>query len=326
MIKHLACCLAAAAATWLAAGAATAAEPWPRAHPIQMIVSSAAGGGTDIFARLFGEKLGRELGQTIVVENKPGANGLIGNDAVARAKPDGYTLLFTYAATIVANRWLQPKLPHDVQKDLTPIAQIGAGGNLLVVTPDFPARNFADFLEEVKAHPDKYDYGSWGVGSGGHIAMESIKQQTGIRLRHIAYKGVQPTLIELKGGRLHIAFVDTTSSLPMIKAGDIIPIATSSSRRNPITDDVPTLNELGLQYNADAWYGLFGPAGISPDIVKTLNAAVNKVLTDPELTERFRQFNMSEPPLKSADEFRQTIADDIATWGAVIKAANITLE
>lgn len=306
--------------------AAQAAQPWPQAKPIHLIISSAPGGGTDTFARVFADQLGKVLGQTLVAENKPGANGLIGNDAVAKAAPDGYTLGFTYAASLVGNKWLNPNLPHDVQKDLTPIAQIGAGGNILVVTPSFPARNFADFIKEVKAHPDKYNYGSWGLGSGGHIAMESIKQQTGIKLQHVPYKGVQPTLIDLKGGRLQIAFVDATTSQPMLQAGDIIPLAISATRRAPTTDDIPTLNELGVEYNVDAWYGLFGPAGLNPEIVEKLNAAVNQVLHSPEMQERFKQLNMAVPPPKSAEEFRQTIANDIEAWGKIIKAADIKLD
>ncbi len=314
------------AAAWLATSAAHSAEPWPKARPIQLIVSSAAGGGTDTFARIFADKLGKVIGQTLVVENKPGANGLIGNDAIARAEPDGYTLGFTYAATLVSNKWLNPKLPHDVQKDLLPIAQIGAGGNILVVTPSFPARTFADFIKEIKAHPDKYSYGSWGQGSGGHIAMEAIKQQTGIALQHVPYKGVQPTLIDLKGGRLQVAFVDSTTSLPMIAAGDLIPLAISGTSRTALNKDVPTLNELGLQYSVDAWYGLFGPAKLAPEIVQKLNTAVNQVLKDPEMLERFAQMNMIDPPIKTPDEFRQTIANDIDSWGQIIKAANIHIE
>ncbi len=313
-------------AAWLTASASHAAEPWPKARPIQLIVSSAAGGGTDTFARIFADKLGKAIGQTLVVENKPGANGLIGNDAIARATPDGYTLGFTYAATLVGNKWLNPNLPHDVQKDLLPIAQIGALGNFLVVTPSFPARTFAEFVKEVKAHPDKYNYGSWGLGSGGHVAMEAIKQQSGIALQHVPYKGVQPTLIDLKGGRLQIAFVDATTSLPMIAAGDLIPLALSSTRRAAINKDVPTLNELGVSYNADAWYGLFGPAKLAPEIVQKLNTAVNQVLKDPEMLERLAQMNMSDPPIKTSEEFRQTIADDIDSWGQIIKTADIRIE
>lgn len=300
-----------------------AAEPWPGARPIQLVIASAPGGGTDTFARVFAEKLAAQIGQSIVAENKPGANGMIGNDAVVRATPDGYTLLFTYAASIVSNKWLMPKMPHDPQKDLTPIAQIGAGGNLLVVSRDFPARTFAEFVTEIKAKPDTYNYGTWGTGSGGHIAMESLKQQTGLAMQHVPYKGVMPTLIDLKGGRLQVAFVDSTTALPMIQAGDIIPLVSSGTRRGAITNEVPTLNEVGLVYNADAWYALMGPKDLPAPIVQRLNTAVNAILQDPEMLERFRQFNMAEPPLKTPEAFAQTIAHDIDAWGKVIQAANI---
>lgn len=314
-----------AGALCLTAGA-HAAQPWPGARPIQLVIASAPGGGTDTFARVFADKLSAQIGQSIVAENKPGANGMIGNDAVVRAAPDGYTLLFTYAASIVGNKWLMPKMPHDPQTDLTPIAQIGAGGNLLVVSRDFPARTFADFVAEIKAKPDTYNYGSWGTGSGGHIAMESIKQQAGLVMQHVPYKGVMPTLIDLKGGRLQVAFVDSTTALPMIQAGDIVPLVSSGTRRGAITTQVPTLNEVGLTYNADAWYGLLGPKGLPEPIVQQLNTAVNAILQDPEMVERFRQFNMSDPPLKTPQAFAQTIAHDIDTWGKIIQAANIRID
>ncbi len=314
------------AAAWLAASAAHSAEPWPKARPIQFIVAASPGGGGDSFARVIADKLGKAIGQTLIVENKAGANGMIGNDAVVRAAPDGYTLGFSYAGALVGNKWFNPKMPHDVQKDLLPIAQVSRGGGILVVTPSFPARTFAEFVKEVKAHPDKYNYGSWGQGSGGHIAMEAIKQQTGIALQHVPYKGVQPTLIDLKGGRLQVAFVDSNSPQPMIAAGDLIPLAISGTRRTLLNKDVPTLNELGLQYNSDAWYGLFGPAKLPPEIALQLNTAINQILKDPEMLEQLARMNTSDPPIKTSEEFRQTIASDIENWGQIIKAANIQIE
>ncbi|GAA5236229.1 tripartite tricarboxylate transporter substrate binding protein [Verticiella sediminum] len=310
----------------LCAAGAQAAEPWPKAKPVTFIITSAAGGGTDTMGRLVADRLSKVIGQTIIVESKPGANGMIGNDTVARAKPDGYTLSFTYAAAIVSNKLLMPNLPHDPQTDLTPIAQIGAGGNLLVVSKEFPAKDFAGMLEEVKAKPDVYSYGSWGNGSGGHITMEAIKQQTGLKMQHVPYKGVQPSLIDMVGGRLPIAFVDSSSSLPMIQSGQIVPIANSGKTRAPMNPDVPTLTELGIDYDAESWYGVFGPKGMDPELVAQINTAVNTVLKDPEMIERFRQLNMTAPADKNAQAFADTIANDLKVWGDVIQAADITLD
>lgn len=156
-----------------AAGPLCASNAWP-AKPIRLVVPAPPGGGTDLFARALAASLGKALGQTIVVDNKPGATGIIGNDTVAKASPDGYTLLFTYAATVVINQTLQPKLPYDGLRDLLPVAQVGAGGNFLVVTPDFPARTLKELVAHVLKRPDAYDYGSWGIGSGGHLTMEAL--------------------------------------------------------------------------------------------------------------------------------------------------------
>lgn len=320
---HLAAC---AAAAMTLSGTAAAADPWPQAKPIKLVISASPGSSPDTLGRLFANELESAIGQTIVVENKTGAVGLIGNDAVVRAAPDGYTLLFTYAATIVGNVLLQPKMPHDPLQDLTPIAQIGSGGNLLVVSRGFPARTFEEFLRELKANPGKYNYASWGAGSGGHIAMESIKQQTGVELEHVPYKAMSQILTDLKGERIQIAFVDSSSPLPMIEAGDMVPIASSASRRAPMTADVPTLSELGIAFNADAWYGLFGPKDIPEDIASTLNNAVNNVQTEPALADRFRQLNMASHKPKSLQAFRQTIISDISVWRDVIQKANITLQ
>lgn len=315
-----------AAASCLVAHAAVAADDWPRAKPIQFVIPASAGSSPDILGRILAQNLSDKLGQSIVVENKPGAVGLIGNHAVVRAAPDGYTLLFTYAATIVGNLLLNPNMPHDPQKDLVPVAQIGSGGNLLVVSRDFPARTFQELVTEVKAHPGKYNYATWGTGSGGHIAMESIKQQTGLEMEHIPYKAMGQILTDLKGERIGIAFVDSVSSLPMIGTGDIIALATSATQRSPATENIPTLNESGVTFNADAWYGLFVPKDTPAEIVATLNRVVNEVQTTPELIERFRTLNMSKPEAKSPEAFAQTIARDITTWAQVIKDANISLQ
>lgn len=305
---------------------AHAAEPWPKARPVTLVIPSAAGGGTDTMGRYVGERLSKVIGQTVVIENKPGANGMIGNDTVARARPDGYTLGFTYAATVVSNKLLMPQMPHDPQKDLTPIAQVGGGGNFLVVSKAFPGRTFEEFVKHVKANPDVYSYGSWGNGSGGHIAMEAIKLQTGLQLQHVPYKGVQPTLVDLVGGRIQVAFVDTSSSLAMIQSGEIIPIASSGRKRSPQNPDVPTLNELGVKYDAEAWYGVLGPKDMAPELVQQINAAINQVLLDPQVRERFLQLNMADPPARSPQDFADTIANDLEVWGEVIKAANITIQ
>ncbi|EYS87161.1 ABC transporter substrate-binding protein [Cupriavidus sp. SK-4] len=313
----------------LGLGAATgplcAGNAWP-AKPIRLVVPAPPGGGTDLFARALAASLGKALGQTIVVDNKPGATGIIGNDTVAKASPDGYTLLFTYAATVVINQTLQPKLPYDGLRDLLPVAQVGAGGNFLVVTPDFPARTLKEFVAHVLKRPDAYDYGSWGIGSGGHLTMEALKMQTGMKLRHVPYKGVAQILTDMQGGVVKVAFVDTSSSLPLIRAGKLRALAVSGTRRAPATPDVPTMTEQGYPFDTDSWYGLFAPAGTSAAIVQRLNTEVNRLLADAPMRERFLQLNMGMAPPRSAEQFAQTVRGDVGVWGKVIQANHITVD
>lgn len=298
---------------------------WP-ARPVRFVAAGAPGSGTDTFARLFTEPISRALKQTITVENRAGANGIIANDAVAKAAPDGYTFLFTYAAAVVINYTLVPKMPYDALKDLQPVAQIGAGGNLLVVTHDFPAKDLKEFIVLMQANPDKYDYASWGIGSGGHLAMEALKMQAGIQLRHVPYKTTPQILTDLVGGNIKIAFVDSTTSLPHIRSGRIRPLVCSGTRRGPGLPDLPTMTESGYKFDVDAWYSVFAPAGTPMAAVRRINEEVNRVLASPEMRARFTTLNMSEPPIKTVEQFAQTVRDDIAAWGAVIKAANVKPE
>ncbi|WP_035883993.1 Bug family tripartite tricarboxylate transporter substrate binding protein [Cupriavidus metallidurans] len=304
---------------------AGAAATWP-SRPIRLVVPASAGSGPDLFARPLAEMIGKRLGQSFVIDNKPGATGIIGNDIVAKAAPDGQTLLFTYAATVVINQTLQPKMPYDGLRDLAPIAQIGAGGNFLVVAPDFPARNLKEFVAHIRARPDAYDYASWGIGSGGHLTMEALKMQTGIRLRHVPYKTVPQILNDMQGGVVRVAFVDTSSSLPLLRAGKLRALAVSGTRRGSASPDVPTMTEQGYPFDTNSWYGMFAPAGTPDAIVQRLNAEVNLALASAEMRERFMQLNMADPPIRTAAQFAQTVRDDVTAWGNVIRANHITVD
>lgn len=317
--------LLAAAGLGAAIRPASAASTWPT-RPIRLVVPASAGSGPDLFARPLAEVLGKRLGQSFVIDNKPGATGIIGNDIVAKAAPDGQTLLFTYAATVVINQTLQPRMPYDGLRDLVPVAQVGAGGNFLVVQPDFPARNLKEFVARIRAQPDAYDYASWGIGSGGHLTMEALKMQTGIRLRHVPYKTVPQILNDMQGGVVRVAFVDTSSSLPLLRAGKLRALAISGTRRGSATPDVPTMTEQGFPFDTNSWYGLFAPAGTPDAIVQRLNAEVNRALALPDMRERFVQMNMADPPIKTAAQFAQTVRDDVTAWGNVIRTNHITVD
>lgn len=298
---------------------------WP-SRPVRLIVPSAAGGPTDTFARIFADDFGKAFGQPFIVENRPGANGLIGNDTVAKARPDGQVLLFSYAAAVAINHAFHSKLPYDALKDLVPIAQIGAGGTLFVVSNEFPARNLREFVDTVRAQPGRYEYASWGQGSGGHLAMESLKLQAGLDIRHIPYKGIPQILTDLQNGVLRVGCVDMTTSMPHIKSGRLRPIAIAGTHGVPGLPGVPTLNEGGYKFDMDAWFGLFGPSGTPSTVVQKLNAEVNRMLQLPTVRERFTQMNLPNPPVKSPEQFAQTLRQDIESWAAVIKAARIQPE
>lgn len=305
--------------------ATRAANPWP-SRPVRLVVPGSAGSGPDLFARPIADQLGKVLGQSFVIDNKPGATGIIGNDIVAKAAPDGHTLLFTYAATVVINQTLQPKMPYDGLRDLIPVVQVGGGGNFLAVTPDFPARDLKSFVEHVRSRPDAYDYASWGIGSGGHLTMEALKMQTGIRLRHVPYKTVPQILNDMQGGIVRVAFVDTSSSVPLIRAGKLRALAISGTRRGPATPEVRTMTEQGYPFETNSWYGMFAPAGTSAAIVQRLNAEVNRILTSPDMRERFLLLNMAMPPVKTPEQFAQTVRDDVSVWGNVIRTNHITVD
>ncbi len=317
----------------IGASAALLASPWLFAQepdwptrPIRLVVPSGAGGSSDTFARLFADQMSKTFKQPLIVDNKPGANGIIGNDIVAKAAPDGYTLLFSYAAAIAVNPALKPGLPYDTLKDLQPISQIGAGGGVLVVTSDLPVKNIQEFVALIKANPDKYSYGSWGVGSGGHLSMEALSIRAGLKMNHVPYKTVPLIINDLLGGQIKIAWVDPTTGLPHIRSGKLKALVAASTRRGPALPDVPTMTEAGYKFDVDAWYGMFAPAGTPMAIVRRLNQECIRILALPDIKSRFAALNMPEPPIKTVKQFTQTIRDDVEAWGAVIRTAQVKVE
>lgn len=298
---------------------------WP-SKPVKLIVPSMAGGPTDIFARIFADQLSKSLGQPFVVDNKAGATGMIGNNAVAKAPADGYTLLFSYAAATVMNQALGGKLPYDLVRDLQPIAQIGSSGVLLVVTSNFPAHNIREFVDVVKANPGKYDFGTWGSGSGGHLLMEVIMAKAGIKLQHVTYKAPPAIVNDMLGGSIQVGWMDGMSVMPHLQSGKMRPLLCSGQRRLPLLPDVPTMMESGFEVGNDSWYGMFAPARTPMPIIHQLNAEVNRILQLPEVKAKFKALNTFEGVPKTIEQFTTTIRDDIAVWTEVVRKANIKRE
>jgi tripartite-type tricarboxylate transporter receptor subunit TctC len=308
-----------------ALGAQAQAADWPT-KPIKLVVAGPAGAGMDIFARMLAAPLQAALKTPIVVDNKAGANSLIGNDAVAKSAPDGYTFLFTPSSAIAINPIVQPKMPYDTLKDLVPVAQVGAGGILLVTSPDTGFKNLQDMVAYAKANPGKLLYGTWGNGSTGHLAMEGIKAHYGLDMPHVPYKGTAAVVNDLLGGNLKIAFTDIASPIPHIRAGKLVAIGATGSGRGPALQDVPTVSEQGYKFNADGWYGVFAPGGTPMPVVRRMNEEINKILATDEMKQKFMQQNMLTPPIKSAEQFAATVRSDLEMWQALAKSAKLKIE
>ncbi len=303
-----------------------AQDAWPN-KPVKIIVSQAAGSSTDIVARGFADALSKTYKQPFVIFNRDGANGMIATESVAKAPKDGYTLLFTYAGAQVVNQSLYPKVGYDGAKDFAAIAQVGASGNFLVVQPSMPVKDLTEFIAYAKTKPaDDMAYGSWGNGSGGHLSMEGLKQKTGLKMRHIPYKNSSAVGMDLMGGQLQVAFVAPGVALPLVKAGKLKALAISGNVRSGELPDVKTMTEQGVPFNLTAWYGLFAPAGTPSAIVHALNKEVNKLIANPDMAEQWKTLAFTEMPIKTPEQFAETVKRDIQEWGTVVRTGHITID
>ncbi|BDB23325.1 tripartite tricarboxylate transporter substrate binding protein [Cupriavidus sp. P-10] len=303
---------------------AAAPPAWP-SRPLRMIVPGGAGSGTDLIARVFAEPLARALRQPVVVENRAGANGIVGNNLAAKAAPDGYTILFSNASAIAINAALRDTMPYDTLRDLAPVIQVSAGGVLLVATAETPVRDLAGFVEYVRAHPN-IAYGTWGVGSTGHLAMEAIARARDLRMRHIPYKTMGQLLTDLQGGVVSIAFVDARSPLSLIQAGKLVPLAMTGTRRSPMLPEVRTLKQQGFDLDLDGWYGVFVPAHTPAGIVLRLNEEIARVMVAPALQASFTQQGLLWVEKNSPEQFARVIQSDIRAWKALATTARIQVD
>jgi len=310
----------AAVACMLAAGSAFA-QGYP-ARPVRVLVPFSAGGTVDIVARIVGAKLASDLGQPFLVENKPGAGGTIAAAQLAKSPGDGYTLMMMSQA-LAYSASLYPELPYDTLRDLAPIAFVGATPNALVVTHLLPVRTVQEFLAYARANPGRIAYGSAGVGSAGHLAVELLQSLTGIRLTHVPYKGNAPVLTDLIGGQIQVSLLTMPSVMPYVKGGKVRAIATSGSRRSPALPEVPTIAEAGVPgYEYTPWYGMFGPGTLPKEQIARLNAAVNKALAEAGLGEKLAQQGL-EVHAMASDQFREIVRGDVARWGKIIRELGI---
>lgn len=303
----------------------TQAQSGYPAKPLRMILGFPAGGPTDNIARLLAIKLGELLGQAVVIENRPGANAVLAADAVARAPADGYTLLYN-TSSFALSAALSPKLPYSPTRDLTGVALTAAAPTVLIVNNEFKARNIKEFIEEVKANPGKYSYGSAGTGTITHVIPAQLLQTTGLNAVHIPYKGSAPALIDLFGNQVQFAVDAMSSALPYIRDGRVRALAVTSKERIAALPNVPTISESWISgYEATAWQGLMVPAAVPAPIVARLNLEILKVLGMPEV--RAQMSKQGTDPLGSTPEaYNAFMRTEIDRWSKVARAGNITLE
>jgi len=302
-------------------GFAQAAYP---SRTIRIIAPVQPGGGVDLVARTIADRLGRALGQSIVVENQSGGGGVVGSLAVARAAPDGYTLMVGYVGTHGTNPAVR-KLPYDAIKDFTPIAMVGGTPNILVVPPTLPVNTLREFVRYAKANPGKLSYGSSGPGTLTHLAMEQFKVAADLDLVHVPYRGIGPAITDILGGQTQALFPGLAAALPHIKAGKMRPLAVTGARRHPLVPEVPTFEESGYQgFDGVQWYGIVGPANLPAPVVKLLSDEINKLLENPDLRERLSGEALEPMPM-SPDEFGRYIRDDIARWSRLARDRNISI-
>jgi len=317
--------LALAAVLALAAlPAAHAQERYP-SRPIRIIVPFTAGTGMDILARTIGQKLSERLKVPVVVENRAGASGNIGTEAVARSPADGYTLLMT-ASTIVQNAALSRSVPYDPVRGFTPIGLTAIGSLALVVHPSVSAKSVAEFVALAKSQPGRLNYASPGSGTPHHLAMELFKLSFDINVMHVPYKGTAGAVTDLLGGQVQAMFLPVHVALPQAQAGKIRLLAAGGSRRSPVTPDLPSLAEEGVRdIDVDIWYALFGPAGLSRDLASLLGAEVAAILAQPEVREGLQKQGLN-PVTGTPEELTRLVETDLERWTRVVRAANIGVD
>ncbi len=309
----------------LSAGASAQAQSYP-SRPVSLVTPFPPGGAADVVIRLMAQELGKELDATFIVDNRAGAGGAIGTSYVARANPDGYTLLLTSSSTMSINPHLTAKRPYDPFASFTPISLVGYATNELVVTATLPYKTVGDVIAAAKAAPGKIAFGSNGVGTLSHLMGEMFMQQAGVKMLHVPYKGAAPAVADTAAGQVSVLFSNYASVAPMVKSGKLRGLAITSLKPTPLAPGLPTIAESGLPgFEANQWWGLWGPAGLPKEIVDKLNAAATKILTSPEAIKRFNAEGVDLLSGTPAD-LTAYLRADYDRWGQVVKAAGITPE
>ena len=308
------------------AATAAQAQAYP-ARPIRFVVPYAPGGPLDLIARAIGQKLTEATGQPVVVDNKPGAGGNIGADIVAKAAPDGYTIVMGAVATHAINPTLYPKIPYDPVKDFTPVAMVAVVPNVLVVNPTLPVKSVKELIDFAKAKPSYLNFASGSTGSTGHLAGELFNALAGVQMVHIPYKGGAPAMADLLAGQVQLMFDNLANALPQVKAGKLRALAVTTAQRSAFAPDLPTLAEAGVPgFDLTTWFGIFLPGNAPRDIVLRLNTEINKALSAPDMKDRLEKMGAEPPANNTPERFAAFIKVEFDKYARVIKASGAKVE
>jgi tripartite-type tricarboxylate transporter receptor subunit TctC len=304
--------------------AATAAQEYP-ARPLRVIVAYPPGGSTDFIARVIGQKMAERFGQTVIVDNRAGAAGMIGAEIVARATPDGYTFMLADTPFVI-NPSVFAKVPYDPVRDFTPIEMVGSSPQILVITPSVPAQTLQEFIKLAKSQPDKMTIASSGTGGASHVVAELFNLRAGVKLTHVPYKGLGPALSDVTGGQVNAVFTSIPAALQLVRAGKLRALGICTKKRMGAVPEIPTIEEGGVpDFEAAIWYGYQGPAGLPKPVVEKLSAEIARAAALPDVRERFTTMGL-ETTILPPEAFRAFIAKELRKWGEVVKAANIKAE
>lgn len=300
------------------------AQSYPN-KPVRMLVPFPAGGATDLFARVLSQKLGEKLGNSVVVENRPGAGGTIGSDLVAKALPDGYTLLLATSSTHSIGPGLNPRMPYDAVRDFTPVVHVGNAPSIMLVPNSSPATNVQSWIEHAKKNPGKLNYASSGNGTVVHLTTELFKSQAGLFIVHIPYKGTALAIPDLTSGKLDVMFDSLPTGLPHVRDGRLRALGVTTAKRSPLAPDIPAIADILPGFESNTWFGLYGPKGLPADVQLKINAAVNQALAEAEIKDKLARLGI-EPVGGSSQQFATMATADAAKWKKMITERKITAE
>jgi tripartite-type tricarboxylate transporter receptor subunit TctC len=317
--------IAAALVFALALPQAFAQSGYPN-RPIRLVVPYPPGALTDLLARAVGERLGTALKQPVVVENKPGAATLVGAELVAKAPPDGYTLLIATSTTLGISPLLYQPSPVDPVRDFAPLARLGSVNFFLIANPNFPAKNVAEMIDVIKRNPGKFNYASVGSGSPHHLFMESLKTEHGLKLQHVPYKGTPAALTDLLTGNIHVMFSDATVAVPNIQAGKVTALGTSAAKQTQLLPSVPPVANTVAGFDWEAWQGIVAPARTPKEIVALLAAELQKITSSTEFKEQLFKFGMEALPPQTPEQFGATISAELPRWSKAIRESGAKVE